>query len=185
MVIPLSLFEEYLYSSNHRSGSAVYLYSASGSGEAEESLNFGAGQVKLPYTYCNFNPEHLNRLSKCSTKPVLENPRTFLSHTKGVLTTVTADYAQTHWNKLCLFPSLPLLPVSDSLLQGIIKVLASSLSFRHIFVPPTFLFFFFFFLLPSNWVIILFTLEFCPQEVFVFPPAGVFLRAHYSFLLVV
>lgn len=63
MVIPLSLFEEYLYSSNHRSGSAVYLYSASGSGEAEESLNFGAGQVKLPYTYCNFNPEHLNRLS--------------------------------------------------------------------------------------------------------------------------
>lgn len=77
--------------------------------------------------------------------------------------------------KSALLLSLPLLPVSDSLLQGMIRVLASGLSHRHIFVPsspPTFL-------LPSIWVIILFTFVFCPQEILVFPPPGLFLRAHY------
>lgn len=54
---------------------------------------------------CNFSPGHSNGLDKRSTKRVPENPRSFLSHTKGILSMVGADYAQTHRDQLCLLPS--------------------------------------------------------------------------------
>lgn len=54
---------------------------------------------------CNFSPGHSNGLDKRSTKRVSENPRSFLSHTKGILSMVGADYAQTHRDQLCLLPS--------------------------------------------------------------------------------